>query len=194
MLVDQALQFSARPRSSALTAALKTWQRNFITRQNAYAYAAQYHSTQVLDRMLLAWRLAVRRRLKIAKSARKAHNTLALRRAWCVWRFQLEQSRREALLKTFEARRLKKTFLGIIFVSNTFQALTCFLKYGCSAQNRHEHVGFQSKSLGRWLPRSENLFSLHFWNVDICERSELYAMRSGVGQQLSSMSSYESWR
>lgn len=123
IFVDQALQFSARHRSSALTAAFKTWQRNYITRQNAHAYAIQYYSTQVLDRMLLAWRLALRRRLKIAKSARKAHNNLALRRAWCVWHFQLEQRRREALLKTFEARRLKKILLGIIFVSNTFQAL-----------------------------------------------------------------------
>jgi protein SFI1 len=84
----------------------------------------QYHSTQVLDRMLLAWRLALRRRLKIAKSARKAHNTLALRRAWCVWRLQLEQNRREALLKTFEAHQLKNIFLGIIFISYAFQVLT----------------------------------------------------------------------
>lgn len=136
-----------------LSAAFKTWQGQFITQQTAHAYATRYYSMQVLDHILLRWRLALRERLKIAKSARKAHNTLALRRAWCVWRFQLERSRREALLKTFSTHRLKKIFLGIISFSITFQALTGLFKSGCSARNEREHVGFRSRLFEIWLSR-----------------------------------------
>jgi protein SFI1 len=121
--VDRAVQFLTRPRSSVLSAAFKTWQGKRITQQHAYAYATRYYSTQVLDRMLLTWRLALRERLKIAKSARKAHNTLALRRVWYVWRSQLERHRREALLKTFETRRLKNIFFGIISSQSPFKRL-----------------------------------------------------------------------
>lgn len=174
-----------------LSAAFETWQGRFITQQNAHAYATRYHSMQVLDRMLLTWRLALRERLKIAKSARKAHNTLALRRAWCVWRFQLERSRREALLETFEARRLKNIFLGIIFFSIVFQALTGLSKSGCSARDGRENVGFRSKLFERWLPRSNNYF-LSTFTMLISKQSESYGMPSVVGRQLLSMSSCES--
>ena len=174
-----------------LSAAFEVWQGRFITQQNVDAYATRYHTMQVLDRMLLTWRLALRERLKTAKSARKAHNTLALRRAWCVWRSQLERSRREALLKTFEARRLKNIFLGIISFLITFQALTGLFKSGCSARNGRENVGILSKLFERWLPRSNKYF-LHTFRILISKQSESYGMLSVVGRQLLSMSSCES--
>ncbi|KAK2466973.1 hypothetical protein APHAL10511_001231 [Amanita phalloides] len=109
---NRALQYAMRPRSSVLATAVNSWRQNFITRRNAYSYATQCHSMQLLDRMLLSWRIALRTRLKRAKLARVADKFFATRRTWRIWRFQLENRRREALLKTFELSQLKKWFLG----------------------------------------------------------------------------------
>ncbi|KAF8628451.1 hypothetical protein AX15_003966 [Amanita polypyramis BW_CC] len=107
----RAVKFLMRPRSSVLVVAIRTWQQNLVTHQNAHAYAVQYHSTQVLDHVLLRWRIALRERLKAAKLARIADKFFAIRRAWRVWRFQLEKRRREALLNVFQISQLRKWFL-----------------------------------------------------------------------------------
>ncbi|KAF8636478.1 hypothetical protein AX17_003293 [Amanita inopinata Kibby_2008] len=108
---DLAASFAMRPTSSVLIVAFRSWQQNLKTRQNADAYAVQFHSIQVIDRMLLTWRVVLREKLKSAKLARIASRFFAARRAWRNWRFHLEAKRREASLNAFQINLLKKWFL-----------------------------------------------------------------------------------
>ncbi|KAI0721662.1 hypothetical protein C8T65DRAFT_800148 [Cerioporus squamosus] len=103
-----------RTRSSSLLAAsaLKKWRAVFQSHQNAQSFAVHYHKAQLQYKMLLAWRLQLRAKLRMVKQAKVARKHLLMRRCMRVWREKLEDKRRLQKLKEFELKVAKRHFEG----------------------------------------------------------------------------------
>ncbi|RDX56891.1 hypothetical protein OH76DRAFT_1370055 [Lentinus brumalis] len=95
--------------SSVLTAsALKKWRAVFQSHQNAQSFAVHYHRAQLQYKMLLAWRLQLRAKLRMVKQSKTARKYLLTRRCIHVWRAKLEEKRRLQKLKEFELTVAKR--------------------------------------------------------------------------------------
>ncbi|CAL1704876.1 unnamed protein product [Somion occarium] len=107
---DAAIAFSTRPNSVLAASALHRWQRVLSTHRKANEYAVLYSNSQLCYKMLLAWRLHLRTRLKMARQAKQIERHLAMRRAFRAWVAKLEEKRREQKVKVFEQRLLGSYF------------------------------------------------------------------------------------
>lgn len=110
--VDLALAFSTRSEAYAASFALQTWRQVRSSHRNALTFAIQYHSAQLQYNMLLTWRLQLRSKLKLVKQGRIALRFFIARRAWGLWRENLESKRREKKLKEWEVQKLRKFYNG----------------------------------------------------------------------------------
>ncbi|TBU50663.1 hypothetical protein BD309DRAFT_944429 [Dichomitus squalens] len=101
-----------RTRSVSLHAgmALQRWRRVHQSHQNALSYAVHFDRMHLQYKMMLAWRLKLRTRLRMVKQAKIARKYLLLRRCLHMWTAKVEEKRREKKLKEFELRATKKTF------------------------------------------------------------------------------------
>ncbi|EMD38501.1 hypothetical protein CERSUDRAFT_153416 [Gelatoporia subvermispora B] len=111
-LEDLALSYRIRPSSSLAIEALQRWRRVYITHQNAQAFAVHYHSSQLQFRTLLAWRLQLRMKVRMAKQARIAHKFFTVKKYMQKWAQRSQERSREKNLKVFEGRIVKKFFTG----------------------------------------------------------------------------------
>ena len=107
---DKALAFSVRANSSTVISAMQKWQRVLATHHNASLFATQYRSAQLRFKMLLQWRIALRKRLKMVKKAREADKYLHIRRAWKLWAEKLADARRRKTLQVWERRKVQAVF------------------------------------------------------------------------------------
>ncbi|KAG5646652.1 hypothetical protein DXG03_002642 [Asterophora parasitica] len=107
---DLAIAFSLRSESDVAVSALRKWRAFRSSLQNAHAYAVQIDSTQLQYRMLLAWRIELRQKLKMVKMSRMAHKYFTTRRAWRIWHDALNARMREKRAEQFINRHLEKTF------------------------------------------------------------------------------------
>jgi protein SFI1 len=110
-----------RPKATTATTSLQVWQRAYVTHQNAASFAIHYHSALLSSRILFAWRLRLREKLKLAKQARIAERFLLMRRSWKSWKVRMEDAKLEKKLKLWEKAKLKiaferKHYRGIITV------------------------------------------------------------------------------
>ena len=80
------------------------------THRNASSFAAQYRSAQLRFKMLLQWRIALRKRLKMVRKAREADKYLHIRRAWKQWVDKLADARRQKTLQVWERRKVQAVF------------------------------------------------------------------------------------
>jgi protein SFI1 len=101
-------------RSNAYTAsfALQTWRQVHASHRNALSFAVHYDSAQLRFKMLLAWRLQLRSKLKMVKQGRMAEKFLISRRAWKIWTHKLEEKQRQKKLQDLERRKMRKYFVG----------------------------------------------------------------------------------
>ena len=77
-----AVAFSLRGSSALAITALRRWHQVYSTHQNAQAFAAHYHSSQLRYKMLLVWRLQLRTKLKQVKLAKTMEKFFVTRSAW----------------------------------------------------------------------------------------------------------------
>jgi protein SFI1 len=111
---DKALAFSVRANSSAVISTTQKWQRVLATHRNASLFAGQYHSAQLRFKMLLQWRIALRKKLKMIRKAREADKYLHIRRAWKLWVDKLADARRRKTLQVWERRKVQAVFNRMI--------------------------------------------------------------------------------
>jgi protein SFI1 len=111
-------KFLNRTSTRLLATTFQRWQQVFTSHQNALAYATTYDQAHLQSRMLLAWRMKLHDRLRLAKVARWANRYFVTRSALRVWIGALEDKRRERKLRDFEVAKLRKVFDGISFVPN----------------------------------------------------------------------------
>jgi len=107
---DKALAFSVRANSSAVISAMQKWQRVLVTHRNASLFAVQYRSAQLRFKLLLQWRITLRKRLKMVRKAREADKYLHIRRAWKLWADKLADARRRKTLQVWERRKVQAVF------------------------------------------------------------------------------------
>lgn len=110
LILDLALAFAVRPKAIVTVAALQAWRRVYTTHQNAAAFAVHYHSAQLNFKIMLAWRIRLREKLKLMKQAKIAEKFLLLRRAWKSWKTKVEDSKRDHKVKLWERAKLKVAF------------------------------------------------------------------------------------
>ena len=107
---DKALAFSVRANSSVVISTMQKWQRVLATHRNAGLFAVQYHSAQLRFKMLLQWRIVLRKKLKMVRKAREADKYLHVRRAWKLWVDKLADVRRRKTLQVWERRKVQAVF------------------------------------------------------------------------------------
>ena len=101
-----------RASSALATSALQRWHRVHTSHQNSHAFAVHYHSSQLRFRMLVAWRLALRAKLKMARQAKSAEKRFIVRSAWAKWIEKAKERGRVKKLKEFETRLIAKYLKG----------------------------------------------------------------------------------
>lgn len=89
---------------------MQRWQRVLATHHNAGLFAIQYHSAQIRFKMLLQWRIILRKKLKMVRKAREADKYLCIRRAWKLWADKLADARRQKTLQVWERRKAQAVF------------------------------------------------------------------------------------
>jgi hypothetical protein len=89
---------------------MQKWQRVLATHHNANLFAAQYHSAQLRFKMLLQWRIVLRKKLKMVRKAREADKYLHVRRAWKLWADKLADAKRRGTLQVWERRKVQAVF------------------------------------------------------------------------------------
>lgn len=94
---------------------MHSWRSVFGTHQNALSFAVQYHAAQAKYRMLLAWRIGLRKKVKMIKMGRLAERYFATRAAWRIWNDKLDEKRRENQLKGFQRRKLRCILQGLSY-------------------------------------------------------------------------------
>ncbi|KAI0748015.1 hypothetical protein C8Q80DRAFT_1104403 [Daedaleopsis nitida] len=101
-----------RTRSSSLLAAsvLKRWREVYRSHQNAQTFAVQYHRAQLQYKMLFAWRLQLRAKLRMVKQAKVAQKYLLVRRCFKVWTAKVAEKKRLQKLQELELRVAKRYF------------------------------------------------------------------------------------
>lgn len=122
-ILDTALAFSMRPSSALASSSIQKWRNVHHTHRNAQTFAVHYHSAHLSFKMLLLWRLQLRKKLKLAKQAKLADKFFVMRGAWRTWLAQVAEKKRNKKVKDFERKIAKRYFEG------TFQS--CF-GFGCS--------------------------------------------------------------
>ena len=127
-----ALAFSMRSTSSLASSSLQRWQQTYHTHRNAQLFAEHYHSAQLSFKMLLIWRLHLRKKLKMGKQAKIAEQFFTMRGAWRTWLTKLAEKKRERKLKEFEKKTVERYFEG------------------------EQNPGFVNRSLIDWAPRVED--------------------------------------
>jgi len=89
---------------------MQKWQRVLATHRNAGLFAVQYHSAQLRFKMLLQWRIVLRKKLKMVRKAREADKYLHIRRVWKLWADKLADVRRRKTLQVWERRKVQVVF------------------------------------------------------------------------------------
>ncbi|KAF9653101.1 hypothetical protein BDM02DRAFT_3159997 [Thelephora ganbajun] len=107
---NKALAFSVRANSSVVISTVQKWRRVLATHRNASLFAVQYHSAQLRFKMLLQWRIVLRKKLKMVRKAREADKYLHIRRAWKLWVDKLADARRRKTLRVWERRNVQAAF------------------------------------------------------------------------------------
>ena len=107
---DKALAFSVRANSSVVISTMQKWQRVLATHRNANLFAVQYHCAQLRFKILLQWRIVLRKKLKMVRKAREADKYLHIRRAWKLWVEKLADARRRKTLEVWERRKVQAVF------------------------------------------------------------------------------------
>ena len=107
---DKALAFSVRANSSVVVSTLQKWRHVLATHRNAGLFAVQYYSAQLRFKILLQWRIALRKKLKMVRKAREADKYLRIRRAWKLWVDKLADARRRRTLHVWERRKAQAVF------------------------------------------------------------------------------------
>ncbi|KAI0374779.1 hypothetical protein BV20DRAFT_1010391 [Pilatotrama ljubarskyi] len=102
--------FETRSSSVLAASAFKKWRVAYSSHQNALTFAVHYHKAQLQYKMLLAWRLQLRAKLRMVKQAKVAQKRLLLRRYFHAWKAKLAEKQRERKLKEFERRVVKQYF------------------------------------------------------------------------------------
>ena len=74
--------------------------------------ADQTYVANLLYRVLLTWRLGLRKRLRVQRKGKTARKYFLERRAWDRWRLVLETKQREAKLAALQNTQLKRIFSG----------------------------------------------------------------------------------
>jgi hypothetical protein len=113
---DKALAFSVRGNSSVVISAMQKWQRVLATHRNAGLFSVQYYSTQLRFKLLLQWRIVLRKKLKMVRKAREADKYLHTRRAWKLWVDKLADARRRKALQVWERQKAQAVFNRWFFV------------------------------------------------------------------------------
>ncbi|KAI0361981.1 hypothetical protein OH77DRAFT_1388452 [Trametes cingulata] len=102
--------FATRSASVLTAAAFNKWRVAYNSHQNALTFAVHYHKAQLQYKMLLAWRLQLRAKLRLVKQAKVAQKRLLVRRCFHAWKVKLAEKQRERKLKEFERRVVKQYF------------------------------------------------------------------------------------
>lgn len=89
---------------------MQKWQRVLATHRNAGLFAVQYHSAQLRFKMLLQWRIVLRKKLKMVRKAREADKYLRVRRTWKLWVDKLADARRQKMLQVWERGKAQAVF------------------------------------------------------------------------------------
>ena len=95
---------------------MQKWRRVLATHHNACLFAVQYHSAQLRFKMLLQWRVVLRKKLKMVRKAREADKYLCIRRAWKLWADKLADARRRKTLRVWERRKAQAVFNRMVSV------------------------------------------------------------------------------
>ncbi|KAI0316688.1 Sfi1 spindle body protein-domain-containing protein [Amylostereum chailletii] len=106
----KALAFASRTKSFSSVSALHKWRQQYTTHQNAHTFATQYHSAQLQFKMLFAWRIALRAKLKLIRKARVAEKYFVMRRAWKGWQQSVEERKREKKLQQLVTSKARGIF------------------------------------------------------------------------------------
>ncbi|TCD64438.1 hypothetical protein EIP91_004083 [Steccherinum ochraceum] len=109
-LEDMALAFSMRSSSALASTSIQRWRQVHATHRNAQSFAEHYHSAQLSFKMLLIWRLQLRKKLKLAKQAKIAEKFFTMRGAWQRWLAKVAEKGREKKVKEFEGKMVKRYF------------------------------------------------------------------------------------
>ncbi|KAI0637076.1 hypothetical protein C8Q77DRAFT_1215897 [Trametes polyzona] len=102
--------FATRSASVLAASAFKKWRSAYGSHQNALTFAVHYHRAQLQYKMLLAWRLRLRAKLRMVKQAKVAQKQLLLRRYLHTWKAKVAERQRERKLKEFQTRVVKQYF------------------------------------------------------------------------------------
>jgi len=89
---------------------MQKWQHVLATHRNATLFAVQYHCAQLRFKMLLQWRIVLRKKLKMVRKSREADKYLHIRRAWKLWVDKLADVRRRKTLHIWERRKAQAVF------------------------------------------------------------------------------------
>ena len=108
VFAELAQLFYTRSSSILAATALKKWRAVHQSHQNAQSFAVHYRRAQLQYKMLLAWRLQLRAKLRMAKQAKTAQKHILLRRCFRTWAAKVEEHKRTRKLKDFELRATKK--------------------------------------------------------------------------------------
>lgn len=107
-----AVLFLTRSSSVLASSSLQRWQQVYRSHQNAQTFAAQYHTAQLQYKMLLAWRLRLRDKLRMMKQAKVAQKQLAVKRYFHQWHKNVAEKQRDRKVKAFQLRVAKRYFDG----------------------------------------------------------------------------------
>ena len=109
---DLALTFSSRLDTSFLSSMFHRWLEIHMTHLNSQGFAVKYYSSRLQFRLLLTWRIQLRMRMKLAKTARAANRFFVIRKAWKKMIAGFEARKREKKLRDIEIQQLDKRFRG----------------------------------------------------------------------------------
>lgn len=139
---DTALAFSVRSSSALASSSVQKWRQVYHTHRNAQTFAVHYHSAHLSFKMLLLWRLQLRKKLKLAKQAKLAEKFFVMRGAWRTWLAKVAEKKRGRKVKDFERRVAKRYFEGTFQSFHRTEAQPTESLYrvevGCTSSERVE--------------------------------------------------------
>ncbi|KAH8106712.1 Sfi1 spindle body protein-domain-containing protein [Cristinia sonorae] len=109
-LEDTAVAFSMRSSSALASSSIKRWQQVYSTHRNAQGFAVQYNNAQLSFKMLLTWRILLRKKMKLAKQAKIVEKYFVMRRALAAWKAKVAEVGREKKVQVFERGIVKRRF------------------------------------------------------------------------------------
>ncbi|KAG7092302.1 hypothetical protein E1B28_008664 [Marasmius oreades] len=105
-----AVRFSERLNCSTSKMAFQRWREVHASHLRSQAFVAQFNKAQLVRRMILRWRVALFKRLKMVKKARMAERYLLLRRFWATMKQKYREKIRLAKLQECERNKVKIFF------------------------------------------------------------------------------------